>query len=92
MKMKEMLPSLLVLRRRTMMVRGTKEEHGPKERKENVTHVARPTTMLDNSISRRILLIMMTTKTTGGMTIKGKTGSKGRGRLPLVEMGNLSKG
>ena len=37
---------------------------------------------------------MMTTTTTGGMEIKGTTGSKERGRLPLVtmEMGNLSKG
>ena len=78
--------------RRRMVVRGTKEEQGPRERKENVTHVTRLATMLENSLSRRILLMMMMTTTTGGMEIKGTTGSKGRGRLPLVEIRNLTKG
>ena len=41
---------------------------------------------------RRILLGMMTTTITGGMEIKGTTRSKERGRIPLVEMGNLTKG
>ena len=90
--MKEMLPSILVLRKRTMVVRGTKEEQGPRERKANVTHVTRPATMLENALSRRILLMMMITTTTGGIEIKGTTGSKERGSLPLVEMGNLTKG
>ena len=64
-------------------------------KKGRVTHVTRPTTMLENVVIRRILLGMMTTTTTTGrMAIKGTTGSKERGRLPLVamEMGNLSKG
>ena len=92
--MKVMPPSPLVLRRRTMVVRGTMEEQEPKEGKEDVSHVTRPTTMLENALIKRILLGMMTTTTTEGMTIKGTTGSKERGRLPLVimEMGNLSKG
>ena len=76
MKMKEMLSSLLVLKRRTLVVQGTKEEQGPRERKENVTCVTRPTTMIENVLSRRILPMMMTTTTTGGMAIKGTTGSK----------------
>ena len=92
MKMKETMPSLLVLRRRNLVVQGTKEEQGPKGRKANVTHVTRSATMLENALSRRILLMMMTTTTAGGMAIKGTTGSKERGRLPLVEMGNLTKG
>ena len=70
------------------------EEQGPKERKEDVTHVTRPTTMLENALIRRILLWMMKTTTIGGMAIKGTIGSMERGRLPLVAMGmgNLSKG
>ena len=48
--------------------------------------------MLENALSRRILPMMMTTTTTRGMTIKGAIGSRGRERLPPVEMGNLSKG
>ena len=92
MKMKEMLPSPLILERRTLVVQGTKEEQGPKGRKENVTHVTRLATMLENALSRNTLLMMMITTTTEGMAIKGTTGSKERGRLPLVEMGNLTKG
>ena len=91
--MKAMMPSPLVLRRRTMVVRGTMEEQGPKERKEDVTHVTRLATMLENALIEGILTGMMTT-TTRGMEIKGTTNSKERGRLPLVAMGvgNLSKG
>ena len=69
------------------------EAQGLKERKEDVTHVKRLATMLENALIEGILPgMMMTTTTTGGMAIKGTTGSKGRGRHPLVEMGNLSKG
>ena len=92
MKMKEMMPSLLVLRRRNLVVRGTKEKQGPKGRKVNITRVTRPATMLENDLLRRILLMMMTKTTTGGMEIKGTIGSRERGRIPLVEMINLSKG
>ena len=81
MKMKEMLPLLLILERITLVVQGTKEEQGPKEKKESVTLVTSEVTMLENSLSRRILPMMMTT-TIGGMEIKGTIGSRGRGRLP----------
>ena len=69
--MKEMLPSLLILER-TLVVQGTKEEQGPKERRASVTLVTSQVTMLENALSRRILPMMMTTRTTRGMAIKGK--------------------
>ena len=90
--MKEMFPLLLILERRTLVVQGTKEEQGPKERKASVTLVTSQVTMLENSLSRRILPMTMTTTTTGGMEINGTTGSRGRGRLTPAEMVNLSKG
>ena len=91
--MKEMVHMLLILERRTLVVQRTKEKQGPMERRASVSLVIGQDTMLENELSRRILLMMMTTTTTtGGMAIKGTTGSKGRGRLPLAEMGNLSKG
>ena len=92
MKMKEMLPSLLILRRRTLVVQGAKEEQGPKERRASVTLVIGQVTMLENALSRRILPMVMTTTTTGGMAIKGTTSSRERGRLPPAKMINLSKG
>ena len=38
-KMTEMLPTLLILERRTLVVQRTKEEQGPKERRESVSIV-----------------------------------------------------
>ena len=89
--MKEMLPTLHILERRTLVVQRTKEEQGHKERRASVTLVIGQVTMLENVLSRRILPMVMTT-TTGGMEIKGTTGSRERGRLPPAEMINLSKG
>ena len=66
-----MLASLLVLRRRTFVVQGTKEEQGPRERKEDVTHVTRSTTMLENALIEGFLPGMMMI-TTRGMEIKEK--------------------
>ena len=87
-----MLPTLLILERRTLVVQRSNEQQRHKERRASVTLVIGQVTMLENVLSRRILLMIMTTTTTGGMAIKGTTGSRGRGRLPLEEMVNLSKG
>ena len=90
--MTEMLPTLLILERRTLVVQRTKEEQGPKERRASVSIVVGLVTMLENVLSRRIFPMVMTTTTTRGMAIKGTTGSRERGRLPPTEMSNLSKG
>ena len=82
---------MLLILERTLVVQRTKEEQGPKERRETVTLVIGQFTMLENALSRRILPMVMTT-TTGGMKIKGTTGSREKGRLPPAEMINLSKG
>ena len=90
--MTEMLSTLLILERRTLVVLRTKEELGPKERRESVTLVIGLVTMLENVLSRRILPLVMTTTTTEGMEIKETLGPKERGRLPLADRINLSKG
>ena len=90
--MEEMLHTLLILERRTLVVQRIREKQGPKERRENVSLVIGLVTMLENVLSRRILPIVMTTTTTEGMEIKGKKGSREKGRLPPAEMINLSKG
>ena len=75
------------------------EEWVPKEGREDVTIVTSLVTMLESALIKGTLPEMMitTTRTTsGGMEIKGTTGSKERGILPLIEMEmemvNLSRG
>ena len=68
-----------------------KEKQGLKERRASASLVIGLVTMLENDLSRRILPMVMTTTTTGGMAIKGTTGSKERGRIPPAEMIKLSK-
>ena len=70
------------------------QNHGravPKGR-EDVTLVTILVTKQESALIKGTLLGMMTTTTREGMV--GTTGSKEKGRLPLiiVEMGNLSKG
>ena len=74
------------------MVQRTKEEQGPKERRASVSLVIDQVIMLENVLSRRILPIVMTTTTTGGMEMKETIGPNERERLPLAEIINLSKG
>ena len=90
--MTEMLRMILILERITLVVLRTKEEQGPKERRASVSLVIGLVTMPENVLSKGILLIVMTTTITGGMEIKETTGPKERGRLPLMETINLSKG
>ena len=91
-----LLPSPLMQRRETMEVREIKamEERRPKEGREDVTPVTSLVTMQESALIEGTLPGMMTTKTPGGMAIKGTIGSKEKGRLPLivVEIGNLSRG
>ena len=70
------------------------EEKVPKEENEDVTLVTSFLTMKENALIEGNLPEMMTTTSSGGKGIKGTTGSKERGRLPMikVEMGNLSRG
>ena len=84
-----MLPTLLILERRTLVVRRIRDKQGPKERRASVSLVIGLVTMLENVLSRRILPIVMTTTTTKVMAIKGTTGSREKGRLPPAEMINL---
>ena len=72
------------------------EEWVPKEEREDVTIETSLVNMQENAPIKWTLPDMMTTtiiKTSEGMEIKGTTGSKERGRLPMieVEMANLSK-
>ena len=89
-----LLPSLLMQRRRTMVAREIKTmvERGPKEGREDVTLVTRPVTMQGSALIEGTLPRMMKTTIREGMA--GTTGSKEKGRLPLIvmEMGNLSRG
>ena len=89
-----LLPLSLMQRRKTMVAREIKTmvERGPKEGREDVTFVTRLVTMQESALIEGTLLGMMTTTTREGMA--GTTGSKEKGRLPLivVEMGNLSRG
>ena len=79
-----------------MVVReiNTMEERVPTDQKNDVTLVTSLVTMQESAPIEGTLLEMMTTTTSGGMEIKGTTGSKERRRLPpiKVEMGNLSRG
>ena len=93
-----LLPLPLMQRRGTMLVQEIKtmEEQVPKKEKKDVTLVTGLVTMQESALIEGTLPDMMTTTTSGGMEIKGTTGSKERGRLPLIEMEmvmlNLSKG
>ena len=72
------------------------EERVPNEEKDDVTHVTSLVNMQESALIEGTLSKMVTTKTLGGMGIKGTTCSKEKGRLPLIEMGmemvNLSRG
>ena len=89
-----LLPSPLMQRRRTMVAREIKTmvERGPKEGREDVTLVTSLVTMQESALIEGTFPGMMTTTTREGMA--GTTGSKEKGRLPLIvmEMGNLSRG
>ena len=76
----------MVAREITTMV-----ERGPNEGREDVTLVTRLVTMQESALIEGTLPRMMTTTREG---MAGTTGSKEKGRLPLiiVEIGNLSRG
>jgi len=89
-----LLPSLLMLRGRTMLIQEDKVKgsswDSKKEEKEDSSIATGLDIFLESVLTRRILQEMMTTitTTTRAMGIKGATGSttKERGMLPLLEM------